>query len=74
MKIASLAACGMLMAGCVDYGPAVTSDRVLAHQYAARNVHGVLPGAEAQIVADNYRRNIGAHPADTMPDDTAPKP
>lgn len=65
MKTAPLFACGLLLAGCADYSPAATSSQVLARQYAARGVHGAMTGAEAQAIADIYRKTIGAHPADT---------
>lgn len=64
MKIAPPFACVLLLAGCADFSPVVTSDQVLARQYAGHGVHGVLPGAEAQAITDNYRKNIGTH----MPD------
>jgi hypothetical protein len=67
MKTVSLVACGLLLAGCAEYRPAVTSGQVLARQYAAQGMHGAMTGAEAQAIANAYRKSIGTHPAD-MPE------
>jgi len=72
MKTASLLACGLLLAGCAGYRPAATSGQVLARQYAARGMHGALTGAEAQAIADTYRKSIGAPPAN-RPEPASPQ-
>jgi hypothetical protein len=64
MKHASLIACGLLLTACAQYRPAATADQVLARQYAARSIHGAMTGAEAQAIAESYRKAIGTRPAD----------
>ena len=45
--------------------PTTTTDQILAAQYHAQTLHGVMGGKEAQSVVDQYQQHIGAKLAET---------